>query len=800
MLSMGCWVLTFFGLISVLAYRQVSIAIWTVFLAVFLTALTLLSNIGFVAMGVLWALLLSFAVIFNILPVRRRVFSGPILKLYRKHQPNISDTEREALMAGGIGWEKELFGGLPDWNGLNALPEGQLSDEEQAFLDGPVEQLCGMIDNWSMSEAGEIPKKLWSFVKDQGFLSMIIPKEYGGKAFSHLAHFRVISKIASVNGALATIVGVPNSLGPGELLVRYGTQGQKDYYLPRLATGEEIPCFALTSPVAGSDAASMTDSGVVCRAKLNGKEQLCIRLNWDKRYITLSPLATLLGLAFKLYDPDHLLGEKENLGITCALIPTKTKGVEVGRQHVPLRSVFPNGPTKGKDVLVAIDAIIGGADMAGQGWRMLMECLATGRGISLPAMTLGVGKRAASSSLAYAQIRQQFNLPIAQFEGIEEVLVRMAARAVLMEAMSVFTVTALDRGENPTLASAMSKYHMTEMGRKMLNDAMDVHGGKGICMGPNNYLAQAYTEVPIAITVEGANILTRSLIIFGQGAIRCHPYILKEMDIASREDSADALAEFDQVFCEHFSFIVRNEVRSFVLALTGGRLVKAPAGKLKRYYQHLSRFSTVFAYLVDISFIFLGASLKRREKLSGRLADMISLLYQGASVLQYAHRQENEKLLPMIEWLCQDILYQLQVSIDQFLANLPFKWLVGYLRLVIFPLGKRFNPVSDRLGHQVMKLLLTEPDVAAVLYEHAYMTPTEHNPAGKMQAKLKTIIEAQPVEKVFTKAVREGKVSGCDWEAQIKSAVEEGVLTKDQADQLREVNQLRRAVTDVDDF
>ncbi len=568
-------------------------------------------------------------------PIRRAVVTKPLFGLFKRVLPQMSQTEREALDAGSIWWDADLFSGRPDWKKLLAYPAPRLTAEEQAFFDGPVEKLCALLDEWDINhERMDLSPEAWKYIRDNGFLGIIIPKSYGGLGFSAFAHSEIVTKISTRSGAAAVTVMVPNSLGPAELLIHYGTDEQKNHYLPRLAKGQEIPCFALTNPEAGSDAASIPDFGIVCKGLHEGREVLGIRLTWEKRYITLAPVATLLGLAFKLHDPDRLLGGEEDIGITLALVPTAHAGVNTGRRHNPLGCAFMNGPTTGKDVFIPIDWVIGGAAQVGTGWRMLMECLAAGRSISLPSMAMAAGKLGTRTTGAYARIRSQFKTPIGRFEGIEEPLARIGGSTYLMDGMRRMTMAALDMGEKPSVISAISKYHMTERMRSIINDAMDVHGGKGICMGPNNYLGRAYQTVPIAITVEGANILTRSLIIFGQGAIRCHPWVLKEMRAAGDDD----LAAFDLALWGHVWFTVSNGARALWLGLTGGKGIAVPGSpETRRYLQILTRFSSAFALLADMSMFVIGGSLKRKEMLSARLGDILSHLYMMSATVKRFH-------------------------------------------------------------------------------------------------------------------------------------------------------------------
>src|SRR5919204_2963488 len=570
----------------VLAYFGAPVLAWTIVGGALLWYLSVVAAFGFVTNVVLGALFVLLAAVLNVPWLRRLAFTDHVLAIYRRILPDMSQTEKEAIDAGTVWWDADLFSGKPDWNKLLAVRAPRLSPDEQAFLDGPVEELCAMCDDWQIThELQDLPPHVWQYIKDQGFLGMIIPKKYGGLGFSALAHSAVGMKLATRSSAAAISVMVPNSLGPAELPLHYGTDEQKDHYLPRLAKGLEIPCFALTSPEAGSDAASIPDFGVVCKGVWQGREVLGMRVTWDKRYITLGPVATLLGLAFRLYDPDHLLGGKEDLGITCALVPTNTPGVNIGRRHLPLNAVFQNGPTSGKDVFMPLDWIIGGPEYAGKGWMMLMGCLAAGRAISLPTSSVGGVKALTRFTGAYARVRAQFKTPIGKLEGVEEALGRIAAHCYMMDATRIMTAGAVDLGEKPAVLSAIAKYHMTERARTAVNDAMDIHGGKGICLGPNNWIGRGYQMTPIAITVEGANILTRTLIIFGQGAIRAHPYVLREMRAAKEMTGVEASREFDDAFTSHIGHVLRNGVRTFVYGAIPS-IASAPrsAAKDTRHY------------------------------------------------------------------------------------------------------------------------------------------------------------------------------------------------------------------------
>ena len=597
-----CWLAAVLVMAGVAAYLRWPLLLSSLAVLAVMLVWMLIGSGSVVVPSILSVLLLCLLVPLNIPVWRRALLSDRVLALFRRVLPSMSQTERDALEAGTVWWDGELFSGRPDWNRLLKFPVPHLSSEEQAFLDGPAEELCRMLDDWHITEERhDLPPEVWQFIKDNGFFGMIIPKQYGGLEFSALAHSSVVMKLSTRSITAAVTVMVPNSLGPGELLLHYGTDQQKDHYLPRLARGEEIPCFALTGPEAGSDASSMPDRGVVCRDTFNGREVLGIRLNWEKRYITLGPVATILGLAFKLSDPDHLLGDEEEIGITLALIPTDTKGVWIGNRHAPLSQAFQNGPNRGKDVFIPMEWVIGGVEQVGNGWRMLMESLAAGRSISLPALSTGGGKLASRATGAYARIRKQFKTPIGRFEGVEEALSRIAGYTYQMDAVRTMTAGAVDLGEKPSVISAIAKYNLTSLMRQVVTDAMDVQGGSGICMGPANLIGRVYQAIPISITVEGANILTRSLITFGQGAIRCHPHVFSEMQAVADPDRQQGSINFDRAFIAHAGFTISNAVRSMWLGLTGARLVlKFGDAVTRRYYQRLTRMSAAFALVTDV--------------------------------------------------------------------------------------------------------------------------------------------------------------------------------------------------------
>ncbi|MEX2239470.1 MAG: acyl-CoA dehydrogenase [Burkholderiales bacterium] len=755
--------------------------------------------------AVLAAAFLALALALNLPALRRRLFSDPVLAVYRRILPDMSATEKEAIDAGTVWWDADLFSGRPDWERLLATPAPRLSAEEQAFVDGPVEEACAMADDWEIThERYDLPPRLWQFLKDKGFFGMIIPKKYGGLGFSALAHSEVVTKLSSRCNALAVTVMVPNSLGPAELLLHYGTDEQKDHYLPRLAKGQEIPCFALTSPEAGSDAASIPDYGVVCRGQWQGKEVLGMRLTWDKRYITLGPVATLLGLAFRLYDPEQLLGGKEDLGITCALIPTATPGVNIGRRHLPLNGAFQNGPNSGKDVFVPLEWIIGGREYAGKGWMMLMNSLAAGRSISLPASSAGGAKALARVTGAYARVRSQFRTPIGKLEGVEEALGRIAANAYMMEATRVMTAGAVDQGEKPSVISAIAKYHMTEGARACVNDAMDIHGGKGICLGPNNWVGRGYQVLPVGITVEGANILTRTLIIFGQGAIRCHPYVLREMRAANEMQGEEASREFDDAFTAHIGHTLSNGVRAFLHGLTRSMFATAPiatAPETRHYYRHVTRLSAAFAFLADVSMLAMGGALKRKEKISGRLGDVLSMMYLASATLKRYEDQGRLKAdLPLVRWSVRRALYSAQQAIDQILSNFPVKALATVLRWTIFPLGTPFRPPLDSRNHECAKIALEPGAARDRLTAGIYLPQGEADATGVLETAFLATVACEPIEKKFREAVKSGVLTPRSGADTALLARDQGVITPEEYAQWQRKETLRKRVIMVDDF
>ncbi|MDH5936781.1 acyl-CoA dehydrogenase FadE [Vibrio splendidus] len=790
------------AVLSVCLYHRVSLVRALIVLTGAMVALTLFGGVAVTG----WLCYLLAIAIFAVPAIRQTIISQKALSLFKKVLPAMSQTEKEALEAGTVWWEAELFKGKPEWKKLQNIADPKLSEAEQAFLDGPVNTVCEMVNDYQVThELADLPPEVWQYLKDHKFFAMIIKKKYGGLEFSAYAQSLVLQKLTGVSSVLSSTVGVPNSLGPGELLQHYGTEEQRNHYLPRLAEGKEIPCFALTSPEAGSDAGSIPDYGIVCKGQWQGEEVLGMRLTWNKRYITLAPVATVLGLAFKLRDPDGLLGDKQELGITCALIPTDLKGVKIGNRHSPLNVPFQNGPTQGDDLFVPIDFIIGGQKMAGQGWRMLVECLSVGRGITLPSNSTGGIKSAALATGAYARIRRQFKQPIGRMEGVEEPLARLAGNAYVMDAASNLTVAGIDLGEKPSVISAIVKYHCTHRGQRSIIDAMDIVGGKGICLGPSNFLARSYQGAPIAITVEGANILTRSMIIYGQGAIRCHPYVLNEMEAAYSE-SSDALDKFDSALAGHVSFTMSNLVRSLWFGLTDGRGSDAPTPSNKtdkqtqRYYQQLNRYSANLALLSDISMAVLGGSLKRRERLSARLGDILSQLYLGSATLKrFESEGSHAEDLPLVHWGMQDSLRQTEVAIDEFLANFPNPVIGRLLRVVLMPFGRIRRAPNDKLDSQVAHILQTPSETRSRIGRGQYLEATEYNPVGKIEKALEVILQAEPLfNKVCKETHQKRAFLRLDLVAQL--GLEKGILTQEEADLLTSAEEHRLYTINVDDF
>jgi acyl-CoA dehydrogenase len=784
------------------AYHRTRLVTWVALSAGALLVALLLGASG-VATAIAAVLLAVVAIPLLVPSLRRSLVSAPLLDVFRRILPPLSQTERIALESGSVGFEGQLFSGKPDWDVLLDQPQPVLTAEEQAFLDGPVETLCAMADDWDITHVrADLPPAIWQYLKDQRFFGMIIPKEYGGLGFSALAHHKVIQKLASVSSVVSSTVGVPNSLGPGELLMHYGTQAQKEYYLPRLARGEEVPCFGLTGPFAGSDATSIPDYGIVCKGEWNGAQVLGVRLTFDKRYITLAPVATLIGLAFRMYDPDGLLGDTRDIGITLALVPRDVEGLEVGRRHFPLNSPFQNGPVRGKDVFVPLSQVIGEEAGFGEGWRMLSECLSIGRSITLPSTASGGAKMGAAATGAYARIRKQFGLSVGRFEGVEEALARIGGNSYRIAALSQATAAAVDRGDVPAVPSAIAKYHCTEMGRQVAKDVMDVIGGKGIILGPRNFAGRSWQAAPIAITVEGANIMTRSLLIFGQGAILCHPWVMKEMKAAQNPDRAAGLEAFDRSLFGHIGYGISNAVRSLWFGLTGARVGRAPGDDYtRRYFRKLDRYSANLALMADVSMMTLGGKLKFKESLSGRLGDVLSHLYMASAMLKRYH-DEGAPVAdrPLLAWAFHDSVHEIETALSAALRNFPVRPVGWLLWALVFPLGRRAEAPGDRLGHRVAALLMTPGEARERLVAGACLTPGPHNPGARIHASLAAAVAAEPIERKFQKALKGRDIEALDFASQLDEGVREGWITADERRQLEALRELTLDAITVDDF
>ena len=800
------WFIAFIATLAAiwyLAYHGAGATLWVSLLLGSLVTITLTTDIRWFISVPLWLLAATLVLLLGVPRLRRRYVTARLLKQFRKVMPPMSDTEREALEAGSVWWDAELFSGRPDWERLLNLPHTHLSEREQAFLDGPVETLCRMLDDWRIThEDQDLPPEVWDYMRRERFFGLIIPEEYGGLGFSAQAHSDVIIKLSSRSIVAAVTVMVPNSLGPGKLLLHHGTQAQRDHYLPRLARGEEIPCFALTGPEAGSDAGALPDTGVVCYGRWQDREVLGVRLNWEKRYITLGPVATLIGLAFRLRDPDHLLGEEEDRGITLALVPRDTPGVTIGARHIPLDIPFQNGPNWGRDVFIPLEQLIGGEHCIGKGWRMLMEALAEGRGISLPALAVGAGKVCSRHTGAYAAIRQQFNMPIGRFEGIEEALAHIAGLTYQMDAARRLTLGALDIGEKPSVISAIIKYHLTEGYRQIINDAMDIQAGSGICLGPSNLIGRTYQALPIAVTVEGANILTRGMIIFGQGAMRCHPWILREFRAARDPDRRQGLVDFDYALFGHVGFLLGNVARSLFLGLTRGRLSTTPVrGPAARYYQQLNWMSAAFALAADTAMMTLGGALKRKERLSARLGDVLSEMYLvSATLKRFNDDGSPEADLPLLRWSCERSFYRMQESLRLLISNLSFRPLAWALRAVLFPSGLPWTEPDDRLAHQAAQLLLHPSDSRERLTRGIFTTDDDHFREGIIEQAFTQAEVTAHIEKTLRNARRAGAIAAGDRQTQVREALEKGLISEQDARELDRMRMLRRRVIAVDSF
>ena len=765
--------------------------------------------------SILFGALALAAVLFLVIPskLREQELSRPLLDWVRGMLPQLSDTESEALKSGSVEWDGELFSGKPDWERLLAFEQKPLNDEERAFIDGPVEELCAMLDDWQMThELFDLPEAAWRFIREHGFFGLVIPKEFGGKGFSQRAHSEIVMKISTRSVSAAVTVMVPNSLGPGELLMEYGTDQQKQHYLPRLCAGKEIPCFALTSPMAGSDAGAIPDKGIVCKGQWNGEEVLGLKVTWNKRYITLAPVATLIGLAIKVYDPDHLLGDEDNVGVTCVMVPRDTDGVNVGTRHLPMNTVFMNGPTWGNDVFIPLDQVIGGEAMLGRGWTMLLECLSIGRSISLPGLAAGSGKLATLTTGAYAAVREQFGRNIGEFEGVQEALEHIAGYSYMMDAARVMTASMLDRGIRPAVPSALLKYRNTDLMRTVVNHSMDVVAGRGVITGPRNFMARIYQAVPIAITVEGANILTRSLMVFGQGAIRCHPYIVDEIEAAGMEDESAAVAKFDGVFFKHIAHTTGNALRALLLALSGGLLASAPTqGNIKGYYRQLSRFSSAFALLTDVSLLTLGGGLKAKQRLSGNMADCLVRLYYASAVIKQWHEDGYpESQRPIVEWCLQSNLHELQEHLRRVIDNFPVRALRWPLRLLVFPVGPiGLRKPDDTLGTELANAITQNSDIRERICRGTYRNNKPGDPIGRLLYTFEQANSTAEIRQRLHQAIRErdpddldgvALLMGHEREELVAWAVEKSVISEAEREPLLEALTALYDVIRVDAF
>lgn len=796
-------VLALLSLVSIAALFRLSAITWTIMLGIAMALVTFLVLLPVRGIIFFWICFAAAAAFANLHEERRRYITGPLLARIKKQLPAISKTEQEAIDAGNTWWEKELFCGSPDWQALLAIKTPTLTSEEQSFIDQQTETLCQMLNDWQINHTDhDLPPDVWSYIKNEKFWGLIIPKQYGGLEFSALAHSTIISKIASRCTSAAVTIMVPNSLGPAELLLRYGTDEQKNHYLPRLGIGEEIPCFALTGPTAGSDAGNIPDTGIVCKGEYQGKEVTGIRLNWDKRYITLAPIATVLGLAIHLYDPDHLLGQEEDIGITLCLIPTSHTGVEIGTRHLPMEMAFMNGPTRGKDVFIPLDWIIGGAEKAGEGWRMLMECLSVGRSLSLPALATASSKSTYRFTGAYARIRKQFNTSISSFEGIEESLGTIAGITYLLEAARLMTASAIDLGINPATVSAIAKYHMTEMGRTAVNCAMDIHAGHMIQNGPRNFLASLYMSTPISITVEGANILTRNLIIFGQGAIRCHPYLLKEIELMT-QPKTDIVA-LDKVLMSHIGFYITNLIRTMSYGVTGGKLIFSPAKEatVKKYQRQLTRMSAALALAADTCLITLGGSLKRRERISARLGDILSQLYLASTVLKYYQSHtalEGEQ--DYLRWTLQYCLNNIQQAFNDLFQNMPSRWMGKLLKWCTFPFGQAYYPPSDALTKKLVALMVKPGELRDSMTQFCFVSQDENELSCRLEKALMSVEENDILRKKLQKGIQDGIIPEYyPFIERVQAAKKADVLTADEAESLIAFEALRDEIIKVNEF
>ena len=799
-------ILALFGAAGwLLLARQVRLQVWT---AAFAVGLVVFLAIGLpVFFCALIGIVTLALLLLNIPSFRLSTLTGPLYSLFVRLLPPMSDTEREALEAGTVWWDAELFAGRPKWDRLLSAPAPTLSAREQAFIDGPLQELCEQLDDWHINhERRDLPPEIWQYLKAHGFFGMIIEEKYGGLGFCAQAQSEIVSILSTRSLTAAVTVMVPNSLGPGELLHRFGTEAQKEYYLPRLARGDEIPAFGLTGPYAGSDAASMRDTGIVCRGEYRGEQVIGVRLNWEKRYITLGPVATVLGLAFKLSDPEQLLSSETDRGITLALIPTDWPGVEIGRRHWPAGQAFQNGPNRGHDVFVPLDFIIGGEQGIGLGWSMLMTCLAAGRAISLPALGTAGTKFALRTTGAYAQIRKQFNISIGRMEGVEEAIARIAGQAYVLEAARQLTNSAIDSGEQPSVISAILKLEATERLRQSVNDAMDVHSGKGICDGPNNWLFNGYAALPVAITVEGANILTRSLIIFAQGSIRCHPWLLAELQAAQDSDQRAGRIAFDKAIRGHIAFTLANFASALFHNLTGARFVAAPrrgevSSATHHWFKHLGRASQNFALLSDVSLLLLGGAVKRKQRITARFADALAELYlMSAALKRFEDDGRPQSDLLFVKWAMVNGLHRIQDAFEAILQNYtvrPIAWLMGW---ILFPFGRHFEPVRDRLERDMVRSILVPGEIRDRLTRGVFISSQERDPIRNLENAFVNAARADEVWQKMREGERSGRIDRGYGEAYYAQALQAGVIDERDRDFIVEHEAAVRRVIDVDDF
>ncbi len=787
------------AVIWVLAYRRAHMGNILAGIAIALLALTWYGGFAWLP----WLILLVVALFYFEDNLRRDKLTRPVYQFFKRVLPPMSATEQEALEAGDTWWEADLFRGAPDWKKWLDIPYPTLSKEEEEFLAKQTEEFCAMISDWDIVHKDkDLPTAAWEYLKKEKFFGMIIPEEYGGLGFSALAHSTVVTKIATRSCSAAVTAMVPNSLGPAELLMKYGTEEQRQHYLPRLACGEEIPCFALTGPEAGSDAGAMTDTGIVCMGEYQGRQCVGLSLTWNKRYITLAPVATVLGLAFKMQDPEHLLSDVVDRGITVALIPTSHPGVEIGHRHFPMGMTFMNGPTRGENVFIPLEWIIGGVERAGQGWRMLVECLSEGRAISLPALATATGKLCYRMSGAYARIRTQFNLAIGNFEGVEEALARIAGHTYQLEAARIITAGAVDAHIKPAVVSAIAKYHMTEKSRSVIEDAMDVHAGRGLILGPSNYLAHAYMSMPIGITVEGANILTRNLMIFGQGAVRCHPFIAREMLAAKDPDESAGLREFDSLIFRHIGYGISNFVRTLTLGLTAGRIADSPTQDAsKGFYQQLTRMSSALALVSDISMLMFGGELKRKERLSARLGDVLSQLYLASAVLRYYEGNGRATSdLPYVRWNVEFALHECQRAFNDFFDNLPNRAIAILLKRVVFPWGDAYRQPEDTLDHEIVQTMWTDTELRERLTRYAYIGNSNADAPYIIENAFNRIVATKAVRDSIRAAIKLGQLPGdLSLEALAAEAVNRKICSQADADAYIEAERARNLAIQVDE-